>query len=977
MMQENRPTTPPEDGGILPDNGYDPTPTRGGRLGITAQVGWVTHISSMWVRTEWTAFQGRSLRVRSLAVLALLLLFLTPSFADKPLGDGSLTEREKDFLKRIIFRWGHTDLARKWIDKRLDTGASAECDLLFFRADCYKAEANADAYSEEIKKLQRRCPSHPRAQAGTIELMKAALLKIIEKHQAAVLEGNASNRKALFAERDRMWDELTQKLETGIVKANDRVKSSNEAEQQVQLRDTWEHYRVQASRVWARLMPQGSADSKASWEKVLAWATAFVDDRWQNFAMQCECQLWKSEALARLGKTEEAAEEFDLLVEMSPPSAPPFPEPVIYFLRWLRLQAITGTAQAWNGVGQMDQALKVFERVAANKDDPVELEKAIQDPKLVTFVIDANIEEAIARCAAADDDSGVELFLKLIAEHGERELAPGEVPPYRLKVARGAARLIDSGCGLLPAIIYEYAGIGHQVDGNYRAANFAFKRALRIAGLRDGREARAKCASLLDRIGQTYYQAGSLPQAAASFHAIHEAYRSFGGSGASDADRVIAARASQNAYSILGKLDGSSDTKTSAWEPLKQIAEGVMVAHADLRVQKIVAEKEGLELEQKGDYRGARRVYQQIPREDKHGKLFPGYVDLAARSARALFLERKASGDAEGGLKDAVKELDALEADAKAASSQTFVIFTAASLFWDETVRDPAKALERLERLKTIRENDGREQALHLWITILISEKNGDKADEIFAIMKSEFADSVFTLSLAVDLIQLHLELGSPADKKQAAELASFYIGHKDAGLDKMAPNSLLFFGKALVDGGKVAEAKSILERAEQQVTADDVSLSFAVKMLLAKVQLASGEYKECVALLKGLEAADPDIAAGTVPDGHLVYQLRATARLELYKGSPKAELLEDAAKDTKKATGLLQRIALSPGAPAELVRSYWESEYSLLKIYKAQKEWERVIKTVKMFSGMGSLDKMPADLKANFERIQAECEKK
>lgn len=945
-------------------------------VGITAQVGWVTHISSVWVRTQWTAFEGRSLRARSLCAFLFCLLFLTPNFAGEVLGEGKLSDGEKRFIERTVGRWGLTDLARKWIDARLATGASAECDLLFYRADCYKSERNEDAYSEEIKKLQRRCPSHPRAQAGTLELIKAGMFKVIKQNEMARRLPRGSKRQEAFSTRDQMYRDILGQLETGIVKANDRVKENEEDYDQIQLRDSWEHYRVQAGRIWANMMDEGSKERKEAWEQVYAWASHFVDERWVNFVLQCECQLFKSEALAELGKTEEAAEEYDLLVEMAPNVEPPYPDPIKAYLRELRLKAITGTARAWNRVGTPRKAFEVFERVASNPDPDVDLAGAIEDPNLVRFVVDAKVEEAIARCAAADDDSGIKLFLELIEEYGEKEIAPGEVSPFRRNVVLGAARLLDIGCGLLPAIVYEYAGIGYQIEGRYREAAFAYKRALRSASRIDSKKARGQCAKLLDRIGQAYYHAGRPHEAMFTFHMIHEAYRRFGGSSAPEEERVIAARASQNVYSILSKLSSDSDTKLDAFDALRPIAEEVMVDHADLRLQAIVARKEGLEYEEKGDYKSARRVYQSIPREDKDGKLFPPYVELQSLAARALFKDKAADGKTEEGVNAAVKELEALEGDAKAAKVQTYLVFTYAEIYWTDGVRDVEKALQQLARLRTIDETADREQALSLWLQILIAEKRGKEADEVFAMLKKDFPKSQFILALSADLIELHLGLGAAENKAKAGEYAAFYTSHKDSGLDKMAPASLLFFGTALVDGGKVAEAKAILEKAEAKVTEDQKNLNFAVKMLLAKVQLKSGDYKECIELLQSLEKADPEIREGDVPDAHVVYQLRAQARLELYKESPKASLLEGALKDTRVATGLLQRL-VGPNAPAETVRAYWESELGILKIWKVQKEWENVIKTVRSFSSMGALDNMPADLKEQFEAIRAECEKK
>lgn len=926
----------------------------------------------------------RCFRSRVLWVFVALAALALPQVAGgaQPLETGDMTPSEENFIRQTIFRWGLTDVARMWLNDRLQQcSAKSRPDFEYFKADCLVAEGKNDEFTAELKRLGKKYPNHPRSKAGQLDLIKAAMLDVVAKHLEAIEEPKADRKKQFFGERDQIFQSrVVSPLDSSISAFNaeiDREQDDNRLATLVARRDEWEHYRVLAYRNYAQKLEAGSDSHKAAWEKALELATLFVEERYDNFARQCECQLVVGQSHAQLGNVSDAADNFDMLVEISPATEPPYSPVQIRFIRWLRLQAIEGTANAWNLAGNPTEAVALFDRIQNNPDPNFPMRKSNEDEALVSFVIAAEIEEAISRAAGGDDARGVELFNEMLDRWTAKDQTdPAGAFQNLLATAQGLSRLLDLGGGSLPARFYRYAGTGYQLRGMFPEAVRAWKQGLVVAS--PIRKQKALCADMLNQIGQTYLLMDRPAEAAMAFLQVLETYED-------DATEESLALAAQNAFAAVDPL---ADRLGGGWEELRTAAKEAFGRHGSGEAAQQLLLTRAAEEEAKGRYGPARDLYLQVAK-NVDGRIPTTYFKGRAGAARCLFLKEKAAAKAAAGLEEALKELDEVESDAKAAGNEqgrAALVFERASMLFDESVRDRDKALAALEPFENEMRGAGqaRELGLNLWVNLMLPQGDGApnpmdlaEADRIFDLMKKDYPDSIFITDLLVSLMDAQASLGTEESKQRAADLVEVFTNRPDVKLDQMEPPSILYFASILVDASRATRATSLLEMAQAKVDGTDPDLDLAVRLTFARVLLASDDANRSLEQLNELEKSyGGDLRDGVIADAPTFYFTRARARLKMYEEKRQAKILKDTVVDLETALAIVgqRRASLrgsAGGVPPQMERSYWDGWLQLLKVFKAQKQTERVVKHVLDFEYRGA--KIPADLVPEFEKIKKE----
>lgn len=978
----------------------------------TVRVGRTLRVRAVAARHfQLSAFCGLRLHVRSIPVLAFLAGWLTLTgsreLSAQPLEEGRLTRSEVRFIERTLRVWGFADTARSYLQARLQRCSNdARPDLEFYLVDCLAVEGKSDEYTAEIQRLQKKYPTHPRSKAAGLQVIQASFLKVLLKHDEA-LAAEPSDRRRFQEERDAIYEEeVVTPLARTIEALNGEVdqvqkqyheasrearknkgdttlqRTADELEQTLQgkkqLRDEAEHYRVVAARMLADRLPEGSEAQREAWQAVATHAEAFVRERFDDFARQCECQLMLAIANAQLGRVEEAADAFELLVEISPPARPPYTDPVVLFFRRMRLEAAAGTARAYNRAGQPEKAVELFDRLLTSQDPHFPFQGAENHPELASFKLAMDIEEAIARTVGQDGAAGVQLFLDLVERTRERSQADSSLVGLRLDLARGLSRLLDLGAGGLPPSLYRLAGTGYLARGQSREAIVAWKRGLAFASRSREPQDQVLAASLLNDIGLSYQLLGEIEEAAMAFTLVCEAY------GQINLPRELAAAmkqhlalASQNGFALLSEL---TERYTAApWQELLALSQQVFGRVADGSAAETMKLQQAGEFEDRAQYAQARERYASVGREVDGQPVF-SYYQGKTGAARAAFLAHKVAGDPLAGIAEAEPMLSALETEARQApvtfrdAAQVLVALTRASLYWDDAVRNAERALAALQPLagEVRGGGDARELALNLWINILVTEQRPGDALPLFDDLRRDFPESDFLLQLATNLIQANLIQGDEAHLAKAGELASFFVDHPKAGLDELSPENLLYYANALVEGNRTSKALPLLDRARTRIGDDaDASLDIAISLLFAKVALDSDPAGAQAALMKLIERHPEDIQQGLAPDAPNVLRVLAEARLKVHAARPAAALLESANQDLMNACGVLdqrRRSAVSPAEKTRAQREYYEAWLELLLVWKAQGQDEKVVRQV---NNLLHSPAVPADLAARYEQLR------
>ncbi|MFQ5654214.1 MAG: tol-pal system YbgF family protein, partial [Planctomycetota bacterium] len=515
----------------------------------------------------------------ALLLAALLLCGAAPPMSAQVLGGRDLTPEEGVFLDKIINDYGYTDLARRWIAARKKSaGRVDKATLEFYTVDILRAEGEFEAADAENQRLARLFPGHPRSQGAELEAVQAVMARVLTMHQDALAETNPVARRKLLEERDRLFgSEVLGTLERAIPELEAALKtlrdpdprrlSQKRAKKQLE-RDRWEHYRLQALKLYTQRLPEGSDEAAEGWQKLSELAELFVSERSDDFRMQYSAQLILGQALAAQGRSEEAAEALELLVEAEPVTAPPYSPGTIAFMRMLRIQALQGTAEAWNRAGRPERAVEAFDQAREGASRHFPLHADPEHPDLVPFVVLMDVEEAISRAGGGNRGRGVELFHRLIDRFdspGFRRGDPLAAESYLEDIARGLSRLVDMQVGELGAELCFRAAVGFKLLGRYERAIGAAKQALHSGS---GVPADTSwCARALYEIGENSDTLGRIPEAVIAYLALLDTYP----------QSPVAGDAARNAVALAADLAAAEG---GIWRELAADAEKIFAGYS-------------------------------------------------------------------------------------------------------------------------------------------------------------------------------------------------------------------------------------------------------------------------------------------------------------------------------------------------------------------------------------------------------------
>lgn len=919
---------------------------------------------------------------------AVLVLFCSGAVVGQVVGRGDLAEDEKLFIRELINTYRSPDLARIWIAERIRGASSgARADLEYSRADCLRIEGDLDGYNTEIQDLAKKYPNHTRSKGAELEAVQAAMARAILIHNEAAFESDSLIRQRKMQDRDAIYrDEVARVLDDTISKLNRELQRQDDREKAGQ-RDVWEYYRLQSLRLYAQKLPEGSDAAKQVWERLLELSTLFVETRYENFVRRYEAQLSKGQALAALGRSEEAAEELELVVEIEPTVDPPYNEATVYVIRWLRIQALAGTAEAWNRSGRPEEAVDLFDFVQGGDDEHFPWKKSPEDPRLEPFIVQMEVEEAISRIAGGVRGEGLELARALIDRYNSAEVNsanPGLAASALSDISRGMSRLVDMKIGGLPAEFLFLATQGFKKRAEAEKAILAGKLVLaRGAGNPDASD---WCAEALYEIAENSDALGRSDEAALAYQQLVTSFP--------EGPRV--ADAAQNFFAISGDL-AAGEMGNGPWNQLLVEAESLFAENskglgsAQLRMQ------QGAEEEDAGRYQAARDLYLAIPKtisNDGPEQVVPFYYRARAGAARCLSRLGETPEAAAGAVE---KELQPLIEAARAegdSAGESVLRFELAMASWNDRLHQADQAISALAPLLKDVQGRGthREGGLLLWLQILCTEGRLEEAETVFKTLELDFPGSQALLVGTYDLVLAYQAVAgipsggarSDAAAKRAGDLISDWIKLPGSGFEEAEPGVKFGIASILIDGGRHSEAVQILEATRAENSAEDQpELEKAIAYYLAKAANSAGDHQ------LALERADDliskfenDTFMGVYNDAPYVLIQRAVANKGIYSSDRSEARLDLMKSDLNAAIGILDQrrrsLRLQNALTPAFEGDYWNTWLHYLWVLKAQNECEVVLKIIKsrrLMHGDTAAAFAPQAQQVEFDRIEKECQ--
>jgi len=857
--------------------------------------------------------------------------------------------------------------------------------------DVPRANGDIEGADAANQALAKKYPTHRRAKTAQLEAVQASMAKVISLTLSSRYETDSAVRAQMLAERERVYrTEVLAELDSNIGRLGADAEKNPEDDAKVFERDRWEHYRLMAMLRCAKLLPEGSPEAKATYEKIVELAQKFVDTRFKNFGLQYEAQLVLGQSLGALGRSQEAAEALELLVEVEPVSSPPYDDVMVRIIRLLRIQAVQGSAEAWNRAGRPEKAVDIFDSIAKVPQPHFPWRKDPEDPDVLPFAVSMEIEEAIARLAGGIRQQGVDKIRKLIDRFDApafRKGNPEAADAYLLEIAEGLARAVDAGVADLPAELYYRAAVGYKGQGRYDHAIRAATLALDAGSGVPGEE--FWLAASLYEIGEAY-DSIDLPEAAALAYQTL-CLDSIAKKSAPRFD-VLLPDAAQNWYALAEELAAG---QPGPWQEIATLAEGVFSelssgeAGITLRLQKAA------EAEDRGQYDEARRLYLAIPREteiDGRKKRVEAYYRARAGAVRAGFRKAVAEGRAAEGLPELIAEVGPLITEArteKDAAGEAALRFELANAHWTEPKRDRAAALAALSPLlgEVAGQNPFREGGLLLWVTVLCwgnpeNPADGPKpadAERVLTALKGEFAESASVAIALYEMVEANQAVGTTQALERAADLAIEYTRHPVAKFAEASPGVKLTIAKILVQGGEHEPARLILADAEK-AAGDDPLLRTLIVLQYAEAGNATGRHREVLESLEPFIAEHQDeIVMGDLEEAPYLLFQRAMALVGLYEKDRKPETLVRAEKDLEGAVGiLLQRrssLIRTGQITPQFERDYWECYLQYLLVLQAQNRCEAVLGMIQGERIKKGGAFAPAALQASFDQLEKDCQ--
>ena len=927
--------------------------------------------------------------------LALLAVLLVPAIAPaQSLGRGPLTMEETVFVSELLGTYGSPDLARVWIQSRIKTADSAgRASLEFALADAMRIDGDVDGYEAEIQRLAKKYPNHPRSKGAQLESVLAALLRLSDANTEMVFATSPSQRQQAMDLRDRIWNEEIDKvLNENIRRLNDEVSRSEDKvmrasdsdrdelagklAEETRIRDLWEFNRLNSYKVYAAMLPDGSEAAQAKYMALATFADEFVNSRYENFGRRYEAQLIYGQALSAAGQAEEAAGALELLVDIEPSADPPYSDDVIYFIRQMRVEALTGSLRAYNRSGMPQDGLDLLDFLYEDEQPDFPYRKTPEDPELATLVALLDVEEGVTRLASGDRPGGFELINAVISRFDNPEAYstdPGQAREVVTGLNRGLSRLQELGAGNLPAEYYARAALGFRDRGLPEKSIETAKLALYASD--DSKGAATWRAEALYEIGESSDALGRSIEAALAYQELAENYP----------DSRMVAMAAQNFFAIAGDFAGTAGD--GPWNELLVVAEKLFADNSQGLGSEQLKLQQAVEAELEGDYRKARELFRRISRTYNDGeedKQVPFFFRARAGAARCLF---RSSSDTEQAQKDASGEILPLLSqarEARSAGGESVLRYELAKIYWGDRGKDSAEALKYLQPvLNEIGGNNVyREGALLFMLEVLAADGKTAESEKVLAELRKVWPDSQTLVAGTYYLIEAYAASSTPENQRRAGELVLDWIRLPGSGFEESGPGVRLGLASILIDGGFSAEAAEMLSKAQEEaLESGEESLVIGVSYFLAKAANAAGRNKEALDSLNAIiENYEDNTYSGSYNEAPFVLIQRASAEMGLYQSDRSASRLKSMSEDLQAAIAILDQrrksLLFSGGTNPVFERDYWSAWLQYMEVLKAQGRCEDVIQLIrsrKLMAGDGK-DFAPEGLQARFDRLEEEC---
>ena len=951
------------------------------------------------VRLMELARSTRQVPLWSQALLCLwfgVSLWVTPSLSGQSIGRGDLTDEESFFVRELLGTYNNSDLARLWIESRKKTASgSGRGTLEYFLADAARVDGDIDGYEAAIQALAKKYPDHPRSKGARLESVLAALLRLDDANTEAVFSTSPAERNRALEMRDRIWTVEVQKtladnillqnrevaaFEDRIAKVNDseeRERLSGELSEKVAIRDLWEFQLLNALKLYSRMLPDGDEASLELFEELATRSRQFVDQRYENFGRRYEAQLIYGQALAALGRPEEAANELELLVDIEPSVDPPYDSEVVFFIRRMRIESLVGSLRAYNRAGRPEEALELVEFLYEEIDPNFPYRKSPEEAEFTTMVAMLNIEEAISRIAGGDHSNGLSMLADLTEQfdHSDSWKAdPAGTREVLDQLSRGLSRLVDMQVGGLSPEIYARAAGGYRDRGLLGSAIECAKQSL--SSYHEGEETAKWRAKALYEIGESNDALGRSAEAAISYQYLAENYPK----------SEMVAMASQNFFAIVGDLASANG---GAWLELVPVAEKLFSDNSKGLGSEQLKLQQATEAEMDGDYRQARDLFRRVSRTYSDGGIenpVPFFFRARAGGARCLF---RISTDLEQGINDAAGELLPLLVEARKAGSdggEAALRYELALLHWSDRKKSSAEAIEALMPVLEQLNGDSiyREGALLLLQEVLCSEGELVEAERCLNEIRKFWPAGTSLVAASYYLIDGYRTAAGAGDLKRAGELVLQWIRLPGSKFEESQPAVRLGLASILIDGGFAKEAASMLAGAQEAARGtSDEFLDIGVSYFLAKAANAAGKHGDALESLDSIiERYNDKTYNGSYPDAPFVFVQRAVAHRGLYESDRSPEHLDSMLEDLTAGLAILDQrrrsLIFAGGATPLFERDYWSTWLQYLEVLKAQSLCERVVQLIRsrrlMAGGEGS-SFAPESLQARFDQLEKDCQ--
>lgn len=770
-------------------------------------------------------------------VFGLLVAFLAPRRAS------AWSSEDTAYGNYLIRELRYTDTARRWLDslasqRRLGTEDRAE--IAAFAIDILLAEGKQREAEAALAKFKKDFPDHRRSSVGSLDVVGRSMAKVVALFDRAGIQPDpkraAADRdeaKRIFVEEvEKPMDELVRDLNAKVdelktkrrpdPKAAGPVPRSEELDAVVQARDQAELSRIKGYLVYARKLPDGSAERKATLEKGAGLAERFVRERYDYPVMQYEGQLQRGIIAFELGSLDEAQDLLSILYDIVPPWPGPYSDVVVSAFQNLRLQAVLFGARALVAAGATGQAVATIRKhFPGPQKDPFNLSKAEESPALRQFAVLVQLEYGVALACGGNAVEGLERIQGVIARHSG---AAGESSALATEARRALGRVAGcAGVRLRGQDHYE-AGEGLKSELRWEEAISSFRKALMQLdpAKPDDREAIARC---LNQIGEINFILKRYVESALAYQEFYLYHRGADDALTSKVAQNFLAAATQSVESR--RAEGGSSALDAILDEATKFNElsGSLLAQEELKM------KQAQDLEADGRYVEARERFLQI-RKESDGTAVPFYWRAQALARVCTYrlwdkADEEGKGALEADLEEALRDLGEIVPNAVADDDRSGAAVASLGLAEASFALDRyADAEAALEIFNGDLSEDVTYRCGGLSYLVIAKARqgkcDGGKKDFTTLYKLSSPGSACREEPLAGFAMQALSDCYAVAgEAKDAALFIDFWSRHPTAEEDVTKPEVLYQVIKRLYDGGRTARGDELLGDLEPRAAQD------------------------------------------------------------------------------------------------------------------------------------------------------------